>query len=120
MSEKIIKIDGKEVALRSSGATYIKYRNCFKEDLFVALQKMSEVSEDGELADGAADTLMKAMYIMAVQADPKKTPVGFEEWLDQFSMLGPINAAGEIYSLLLDDQTTLDEAKKKDSQQNGK
>lgn len=116
MSEKVIKIDGKDVALRSSGATYIKYRNCFREDLFVALQRMAQNVEEGEIPEGAAETLLRAMYIMAT-AEEKKTPQGFEDWLDNFSMMGPINAAGDIYELLLEDQTTLDEAKKNKDQQ---
>lgn len=113
MSKKTIKIDGIDVALESNGATYIRYRNYFKEDLFVAMERLGNSGDSGEIPDGAAETMLRAMYIMAQQGKPKEEEsLEFEEWLSQFSMLGPVNAANEIYDLLLGDQVTLDEAKK--------
>lgn len=117
MSEKIITIDGKEVALRASGATYIKYRNAFKEDLFIRMEEIGKEITDGvTLPEGAVDTMLKAMYIMAVQAD-KNNKLNFEDWLDQFSMMGPLEGIQGVYELLLGDQATLDEPKKKEEEQ---
>ena len=85
--EKIVRIDGKDVALRASGATYIRFRNMFHKDLFVELQKMSEnVSEDGAMPEGAIEVLLQATYVMATQATPKLKETSFEDWLDQFSL----------------------------------
>lgn len=116
MSEKIVQIDGKDVALRCSGATYIKYRTTFKKDLFVEMQKMGEsVTEDGMLGEGAIEVMLRATYIMARQAD-SSIDIDFEEWLDQFSLMGAVEGIEGVYELLLGDRETLDEAKKNNDQ----
>lgn len=117
MSEKIIKIDGKEVAVRCSAATYVLYRMAFKEDLFSGMQKMSEQVQEngGAIPEGAIEIMLKALYIMAKQANKKETKP-FEEWLEQFSLMGPVEAVNDVYDLLLNDQETLDEAKKNNDQ----
>ena len=118
MSERIVNIDGKEVALRCSGATYIKYRNEFKSDLFTELQKFSE--GDGEtLPEGAMETLLKATYVMAKQADPT-IKENFEDWLDQFDLMGSVTGIKDVLELITGNNLTLDEAKKNNDQQNGK
>lgn len=118
MSKKTIQIDDIDVALECNGATYIRYRNYFKDDLFVALERMGKAANDGEIPEGAAETMLRAMYIMAQQGRPKEEDAKeFEEWLSQFSMLGPVNASNDIYDLLLGDRETLDEAKKNEDQQ---
>ena len=118
MSEKIVKIDGREVALRCSGATYIKYRNEFKSDLFVELQKFGE-NEDGTLPDGAMETLLKATYVMAKQAN-KDIKENFEDWLDQFDLIGSVSGLEDVLNLIMGNNVTLDEAKKNNDQQNEK
>lgn len=114
MSERIVMIDGKEVALRCSGATYIKYRNEFKSDLFVELQKFAD-TEDGNLPDGAMETLLRATYVMAKQAD-KKIKDSFEDWLDQFDLLGSVTGLQDALELIMGSNLTLDEAKKNNEQ----
>ena len=114
MSERIVKIDGKEVALRCSGATYIRYRNEFKKDLFVELQKFASMA-DGGLNDGAMETLLRATYVMAKQAD-KTITMGFEDWLDQFDLMGVMTGLEDALELITGSQLTLDEAKKNNNQ----
>lgn len=117
--ERTVVIDGKEVALRCSGATYIKYRNLFKQDLFAELQKISsQVGDDGAVPDGAIGTLLQATYVMAVQADPKLQQTSFEDWLDQFSLIGSLEGIHGVYELLGGDQETIENPKKKSDQQN--
>ena len=117
MSEKVIRLGEKEVALRCSGATYIKYRNEFKADLFVELQKFSD-TEDGVLPDGAMETLLRATYIMAKQANPG-IKENLEEWLDQFELMETVGLQ-EAFELIVSGNTTLDEAKKNNNQQSEK
>ena len=119
MSEKIVKIDGKEVALRCSGATYIKYRNEFKGDLFVELQKFSQSTEEGAIPEGALETLLKATYVMAKQAN-KTITMSFEDWLDQFDLLGSFSGLEDVLELIMGSNLTLDEAKKNKDQQTEK
>ena len=114
--EKVIKIGEKDIKLRSSAATYIKYRRVFKEDLFKTLQEMSkEIGDDGNIPDGAVATLFQAAYIMACQADPKMT-MDIDTWLDQFELLDSINNIQGVFEMLMGDQLTIDEAKKKNDQ----
>lgn len=115
--EKIITIDGKDFNCRCSAATYIKYRSIFKEDLFTQMQDLAKnIGEDGTIPEGAVAMLLQATYVMALQGDPKMK-VSFEEWLDQFSLMGPMNGMQGVYELLLGDQQGIDEAKKKNDQQ---
>lgn len=115
MSERVVVIDKKEVALRCSGATYIKYRNEFKSDLFVELQKFSD-NETGMLPDGAMETLLRATYVMAKQAD-KNIKENFEDWLDQFDLIGSVSGLQDVLELITGSNLTLDEAKKNNDQQ---
>lgn len=114
--EKVITIGDKDIKLRSSAATYIKYRRVFKEDLFKTLQDMTkEMGEDGDIPDGAVAVLLQAAYIMALQADPKMT-MDLETWLDQFELLDSIHGIQGVFEMLMGDQNTIDEAKKKNDQ----
>lgn len=114
--EKVIQIGNKDIKLRSSAATYIKYRRVFKEDLFKTLQDMTkQIGEDGDIPDGAVAILLQAAYIMAGQADPKMTS-DIETWLDQFELLDSINGIQGVFEMLMGDQVTIDEAKKKNDQ----
>lgn len=117
--EKTIIIDGNEVAVKCSAATYILYRQEFKSDLFADLQKLAAAIGDGEsIPEGAIDILLRATYIMAKQATPhKKTYI---EWADQFDLLGGIDGIQAIYSFLLEDRQTLAEPKKKSDQPSDK
>ena len=114
--ERVIKIGNKDVKCRSSAATYIKYRRIFKEDLFRTLQDMTkDIGDDGTIPDGALATLLQAAYIMAGQADPKMTD-DFDTWVDQFELMESINGIQEVFGILMGDQVTIDEAKKKSDQ----
>ena len=114
--EKVIQIGNKDVKLRSSAATYIKYRRVFKEDLFKSLQDMSkEIGDEGNIPDGAVAILLQAAFIMAQQADPKTT-TDIDTWLDQFELIDSINGIQGVFELLMGDQVTIDEAKKKKNQ----
>lgn len=117
--EKVIKIGDKDIKVKSSAATYIKYRRIFKEDLFRTLQDMTkDIGDDGTIPEGAVATLLQAAYVMAQQADPKITN-DFEIWVDQFELLDSINGIQDVFGMLMGDQVTIDEAKKKNDQQNG-
>lgn len=114
--EKVITIDGKDIKCRCSAATYIKYRNVFKEDLFTQLQESAKnFGDEGMIPEGTVAILLQAAYIMALQGD-KNEKRNFEEWLDQFELMGTVNGIQGVYELLLGNQITIDEAKKKKDQ----
>lgn len=116
---KTVTIGGKEVALRSSGATYIKFRNEFKKDLFVELNKInkSAVESDGELPDFAIETLLEATYVMMKQAN-KNINVSFEDWLDDFELIDSLQGIDAVLLMLNEDkeEATVDAKKKSDQQ----
>lgn len=116
-----ITIDGIEVALRCSGATPILYRTTFKGDLLVEFNRL--VLRNGEdedktdtLPDGAIELLIKAAYIMARQGDPKEKRT-FEEWADQFSLMGLTNDIGKVAEIIIEDDETIEEPKKNTEEQ---
>ena len=114
--EKVVLIENREIPMKATAATYIKYRSLFHEDLFTALQKVGESVADGEkMPDGAIDCLMKASYVMACQANPKERR-SFEDWFDQFSLMGALDGVGAVYELLLGDKEPIEEAKKNKDQ----
>lgn len=117
--EKTILIDGQEVAVRCSAATYVLYREEFKSDLFADLQRITTAIGDGEaIPDGAIDVLLRATFIMARQASKEKK--SYTEWLDQFDLLGGIDGIQAVYTFLLDDRETIADPKKKRDQQSAK
>ena len=114
---KIIKVGDREIPMRISGATYILYRNEFKDDMLVKLTEINANNEEGTvtLPEGAVDTLLKMAYIMAKQGGEVKE--SFVEWLDTFSFNDSIDKLiSSVYQMINDDQETLDEAKKKDEE----
>lgn len=120
---KTITLDGIEVALRASGATPILYRTLFHKDLIVSFNKLilrqgedQDETNPDELPDGAIELLMEAAYVMARQAD-KNERRPFEEWLDQFSFMGLAQDVGKVADILIDNDETIDEAKKNEDQQ---
>ena len=115
---KTITIDGKEVALKCTGATSILYRREFGKDLFVEFNKYAKnVSEgdDGAIPEGAIDMLEEAAYIMAKQANPSERR-DFVAWLDQFNMMALVQDIAQVAEVIVEDRKTIDEAKKKSDQ----
>ena len=117
----IITIDGIEVALRCSGVTPILYRSQFQGDLIAEFNHIYMRNGEGEdkgdyLPEGAIELLIKAAYIMARQGDPKERR-SFEEWADQFSLMGLTNDLGRIAEILIEDEKTTEEPKKNTEEQ---
>lgn len=110
---KTITIDGIEVALKSSGATYIKYREIFHDDLFIRFQGFAKGGDT--MPDGAIETLTRAAYVMALQANPEEDK-SFEEWCDQFSFTGLAEGLKQVSQLLTRDRKTISSPKKKKDQ----
>lgn len=129
MADKIITIDGIEVALHSSGATNILYKSEFQRDLFKDFAKVQEIAidavraeENGEEYDAedseASEMLTRAAYIMARQAYAAAHATGgsfpsFLEWCDQFSLIGLARDIYQVAPVIVADRQTQEEAKKK-------
>lgn len=114
--EKIIKIDGRDVAFESTAGTPRRYRQRFNRDIMVDSKKLiSEVGKGGELTPEALKTFENLAYVMAKQADPE-VPDTPEEWLDTFEIFSIYNVLPELLTLWLTSTETL-EAPKKNKQQ---
>lgn len=96
--EKRINIGGKEILFKSTGATAIRYRALFNEDLIDVMFSINRAAAKGEeISSKDIEALQKAAYVMAKQGgDPANS---YEEWLDQFEMFELIDKLPEIIEL---------------------
>lgn len=106
--DKAVRIDDKDVLMRASAATLIKYRSTFNRDLIKDMEAM-QAEEGGTIAPGTAETISRLAYIM----DADKSRGTFEDWLDQWSPFGVLMAGPDILSLWTESQQTLVTGKKK-------
>lgn len=118
--EKTITIDGTPVKLKATALTPRLYMTLFGKDMIRDLYKLKDtvtVDDNGEasMTADAIDIFTRTAYVMAKQAgDPSTNGLGYEEWLDQFSIFGVYQALPEIYTLWgLTTRTTVQAKKKK-------
>ena len=98
--EKIIKIADKEVALKTTGATLLRYKMQFGKDLLTELIKLDGAYQDGELKAEKLDFEMffNILWVMAKAAAPEiKPPI---EWLDEFEEFPILEILPEVMELL--------------------
>ena len=98
--EKMIKIGEKEVALRTTGATLLRYKMQFGKDLLTELIKLDGAYQNGELQAEKLDFEMffNILWVMAKTATPDiKPPI---EWLDEFEEFPIMEILPEVMVLL--------------------
>ena len=98
--EKLVKIGDKEVALRTTGATLLRYKMQFGKDLLTELIKLEGAYQDGELNPEKIDFEMffNILWIMAKTANLEiKPPL---EWLDEFEEFPIMEILPEVMILL--------------------
>lgn len=120
---RTIKIDGIEVALTCSAATYIRYKDEFNEDLFSKFTEYIEFlsGERDTLPEGSVEMLEKGAYIMAKYSAEKadgnpKDGDDFIKWLEQFTLMGMANDLDKIADVLIADRQGIEDTKKKNEQ----
>lgn len=96
--KKTITIDGIEIEMKASALTPYLFKEKFGGDLLTEMQNISNVAKDGRVSESVIDPLQKCAYIMAKQANQDLTDE-YDEWLDQFSMFGIIQAMPQITEL---------------------
>ena len=107
-----IKVGKESIPMKATGATPIRYRHVFKEDV---LNEFSKVEGNYSVA---VDTISKLAYIMACAADDsvdmtKLNMEGYIDWLDKFEPFDLTNAADAIVDLYVGNTEGLSEVKKK-------
>ena len=99
--EKTINIDGKEVALKSTGATPLRYKAQFGKDFFVEIAKMERLMErkgSNELESIDFEVFYNLTWLFAKTAN-KDIPA-LIEWLDTFDSFPIEDVTGEIMELV--------------------
>lgn len=126
MAQKIISIDGRQVAFKATAATPRVYRQETGRDLIKDMQMLIdqvnaavEAAEDDaegidlDLSPEMLTVFEDASYIMAKQANPEDTPATADKWLDTFEMFSIWQVLPEILDLWKLNNASLSESKKK-------
>ena len=118
--EREITIGEKTIPMRATAATALRYREVFKEDLLVRLDKARRDTNSYE----NIELYERLAYIMEASAEKKDmsklSAADFDAWLDGFEFIDMINAGIDIMSLYYGNKETTSTAKKKDAGQSGK
>lgn len=100
---KTIEIGGREIIFAANAATPYRYKQLFKEDLFVLFQSSSKKSEDENMV--LAEVVMKLAFIMAKQAEKADmnhlSEDDFVEWLEGFAPMDLVIVSEEILNFYM-------------------
>ena len=115
--EKTLTIDGKAVKFKTSAALPRLYRETFKRDVFLDLNKArsgitnkKKASAD-DLPIEALEVIENLAYVMAKYADPS-IPDNIYDWLDQFPTTAIYTVAQDILIMWNEEQRTQSKPKK--------
>lgn len=116
--EKVICIDGKDIAFRATAAVPRLYRVQFGRDIMrdiTGLQKEIEKAreEGGDLSSASLEIFENVAYLMAKHADPEHIPNTVGEWLDTFETFSIYTVFPEMLELWNINTATLNQSKKK-------
>ncbi len=98
--EKQIYIGGKEVALKTTGATLLRYKIQFGKDLLIELMKLEKCYDGQSFNPEQLDIELfyNITWLMAKTADSSlKPPV---EWLDEFDSFPVLEILPEVMEML--------------------
>lgn len=121
---KTIQINGQDIELLCTAGTTIRYRMKFGRDLIVDMQHIIQsVDPEGNIKDDFDFGVIENFaYITAKQANPDKVPDDVLDWFDGFDDMMALydpDTIGSIVEMWVDDQETLEKAKKKVGQSKG-
>lgn len=113
--EKILTIGNKEIKMKSTAGTMMRYRNNFNRDFIkdlIQLQtKLSEKLDKGtEFEALDLDIFEKIAWCMAKTADNNIPDI--ENWLDQFDTFDIMQVLPEIMELLVANMEQINSKKK--------
>lgn len=111
MSEKTIKIDGRDVKFKATAAVPRMYRNKFKRDIFADFSKLTELNTDESIKIEDLEIFENVAFIMAFHAD-NTIGTDIDSWLEQFSMFSVYEVLPELLTLWADNLKTDVESKK--------
>lgn len=119
--EKILNIGGKEIKMKSTAGTMMRYRNNFNRDFIKDLVKLQAKLND-KLETGAEfealdlDLFEKIAWCMAKTADNSIPDI--ENWLDEFETFDIMQVLPELMNLLVANMEQINDKKKLEVQEN--
>lgn len=119
--EKVLNIGGKQVKMKSTAGTMMRYRNNFNRDFIkdlVKLQaKLTDKIEKGEEFEALdLDLFEKIAWCMAKTADNSISDI--ENWLDEFDTFDIMQVLPELMSLLVANMEQINDKKKLEARTN--
>lgn len=116
MIETRIKIDGKEVAFRTSAAVPRLYRSKFGRDIMQDMQRLNRNVRKAKKGRRSLDGIdlgifENVAYIMAYHADPS-IPPSPDKWLERFDTFSIYEVFPEIMGLWVRNMRSTAELKK--------
>jgi len=119
--ERTLSISGKEIKLKSTAGTMMRYRNNFNRDFLKDLinlqEKLKDRTENGTQFQAVdLDIFEKIAWCMAKTADDSIPQI--ENWLDQFETFDIMQVLPQIMELLVGnmEQVNNTQSKKKDTE----
>lgn len=104
--EKMITVGGKEIKLKSNGASPLLYKKLFGKDFFAEISKMNIKGND--LSNIDLEVFYNMVFLFARTAD-KNIPATALEWLETFEEFPIMDIIPEVMDMV----TRLLETKKK-------
>ena len=113
--EKVLSIGGKDIKLKSTAGTMMRYRNNFNRDFIKDLiklqEKLKEKAETGaEFEALDLDLFEKIAWCMAKTADDNIPDI--EHWLDEFETFDIMQVLPQIMELLTANMEQINNKKK--------
>jgi hypothetical protein len=118
--EKVLKIGNKEIKMKSTAGTMMRYRNNFNRDFIkdlVNIQgKLAEKVENGKEFEAIdLDIFEKIAWCMAKTADNSIPDI--EHWLDEFETFDVMQVLPELMNLLVANMEQINDKKKLETTQ---
>lgn len=116
-----IVLGNKEIPLKVTATTSIRYKSIFKQDLTKELVKLDEVKLDSEYVE-VLDMISQLAYVMHCQATntiKEASADSYLDWLDEFEpgVFEDEKVIKKIFALWRNDSKCLDELKNQESPQ---
>lgn len=118
--EKVLNIGGKQIKMKSTAGTMMRYRNNFNRDFIkdlVALQsRLTDKIEKGHEFEALdLDIFEKIAWCMAKTSDDSIPDI--EHWLDEFDTFDIMQILPELMNLLVSNMEQINDKKKLEVQE---
>lgn len=117
--EKTLKVDGRDVTFKATGATVRLYRTKFGNDLLLDMNKLNDDYIKGDYTTTSLEVFERLAYIMAKQADESISD-DIDDWFDDFGMFSIYEILPELVELWNQSTKSQIKSKKKTEEHRGK